>query len=258
MSEHHRGFRAIEPHDAFTILLVVPSPKPGYDRGPREFGDRPGSGVASPTERFEAVAGVARAAFAPGGRIVMPGDRGMSPIVAAIALDYASLPAAERWVEPSSPLTVVDTEWPDMTLAALLAPYVMRGAVRHVGPDDEPVRLESGWEERELEPSPQRRQPVAPGLIERWAPAGAVFVSPDEKAEREMTLLEERGIPAVAIAHADPESADRWRHRDSVRGMMSERRRRWLERDVGERPRRRADVEPYAYLAQRLIGEWAR
>ena len=61
----------------------------------------------------------------------MPADRGMSPLVASIALDYAALAATEAAEAPTAPLVVVDTGWRDSTLGALLAPLAALGALRH-------------------------------------------------------------------------------------------------------------------------------
>jgi hypothetical protein len=181
----------------------------------------------------------------------MPADRGMAPVAAAIALDYASLPAAERSMEPRFPLTVVDTAYPDDTLAQLLAPYAMRGAVQHVGPNFEPHRLEPGWENGELSPETGSRHPVTSPLLERWNPAAAIFVAPDAQASQDIELFLERGVPFTSIAHTDPRTADEW-HRWDAAQIMSGRPRRWAARDQQERPPV-AEVEPYDYLMQRFI-----
>lgn len=251
MSERSRHFRAAAPSAAFTLLLVATSPAPDPERRDRAHWAE--AGVAGSTARFEATLSVARAAFAAGGRVVMPSDRGMSPIVAALALDYAAAPATERSSEPLHPLVVVDSESSDATLAALLAPYAAHGAVAHVGPEGEPVRLEQAWDEVRLDSSPSRRQPVTEQLVERWQPAGAVFVSPHEEAEKELELLQASGIQVAAMAHVDPEHAERWRSHDIMQAFVTEHPGRWADREQAAPGGRRDALEPWAFLAQLLV-----
>jgi hypothetical protein len=247
------AFRAIEPHDAFTILLVAPSPP---EHKTDQEGRREHAGIASMTGRLDAVLSVARAAFAIGGRVVMPGDRGMSPLVAATALDYAPQRATERTTAAHVPLVVVDTQESDRTLADLLAPYVMRGAVLHVGPNGEPPSLD-GWNERESDRSRRPRQPVTPRMLDAWPPDGAVFVAPELHAETEAQLLADRGIPLAAIAHADGRHARHWESRDPLVGIVNERRSVRTERDASSGTQPEADeAQPFAFAAQLLVHLW--
>lgn len=257
MSDARRHeFRAIEPHERFTILLVAASP-PVVD--PDERGLARGAGGTSPAGTIDAVISVARAVLAEGGRIVMPGDRGMSPIVASVALDYAALAATERDKQPPAALVVASTLWPELTLAALLEPYVLRGAVLHVGPDGDPVEpADDRTYEREIDTSYEHRQPVVPWLIEQWRPAGAVFVAPEADAQHDMELLRDSSIAFAVLAHADAERAKQWREHDAARLMMAERPARWANRDDVKRGPQSEDVVPYAYIAQRLVSEWTR
>jgi hypothetical protein len=250
LREHH--YRALGPHAAFTILAVVGSAP--VVKGGQE--DRWDERMATAADRYEAILAVARATFAVGGRIVMPADRAIAPVVASIALDYAELPATERTVAPTTPLAVIDTGGYDDTLDALLQPYAARGAVTRYDADGEPMATRPR-EPRELDPSAGHRHPVTDALIERWQLAGAVYVSPDDAAADEIGRLEARGIEVAVLALDDPLESERHGHRDAVRRMMQDRRRRWLPREHAEAGRRpMPPAEPYAYVAQRLIARW--
>lgn len=250
MRERH--YRGIEPRAAFTILAVVGSaPKHSAD-GERSDEEE----VAATAGRYEAVIAVARATFAVGGRIVMPADRAVAPVVASIALDYAALPATERGHVPPTPLVVADTGGYDDTLDALLEPYAARGAVTRYGAHGEEIETRRR-ERRELDPHGAHRHPVTDMLLERWPLAGAVYVSPDDAADDEIGRLEARGIQVAVLALDDPYERERHGHRDAARRMMEGRRRRWLPREEREKGRRPVPPpEPYAYVAQRLVAGW--
>ena len=249
MNDAVRHFRPLEPHGRFTLLLVAPAP------ASRKLGDderRTASTIAG--ARLGALISVTRAAFAAGGRIVMPSDRGMSPIVAGIALDYARAQVTETRRAAEPPLVVVDTQWEDLVLATHLAPYAQRGAVVHLGPNNEPVTPDGAWTEPELDLSRASRQLVSEGLLEFWKLAGAVFIGAGDEAEDEMRLLERRGHDVATIAASDdPRRPD---ERDAVRRIMGDRPRRWADRD--DRPGRPADIEPWAFVAQQLMSRWTR
>ena len=249
MRERH--YRARKPDAAFTILVVVGS-APLIEVTHEDRAEE----TATAAGRLEAVLALARATFAVGGRIVMPADRATAPVLAAIALDYAELPATERTAAPTAPLVVVDTGGYDDTLDALLEPYAARGAVLRFGAHGEP--LERRRRERaDLDPSAGHRHPVTDELIERWAFAGAVYVSPDDAADDEIRRLDAHGIDVAVLAVADPVERERHRQRDAAGEMLRGRRRRWLPRehaDAGRRPI--LPAEPYAYVAQRLIAGW--
>jgi hypothetical protein len=246
-----RHYRALARDVSFTILVVVgsaPVVEVTYEDRAEE--------TATAAGRFEAVLAVARATFAIGGSIVMPADRATAPVLAAIALDYAELPATERMAAPTAPLMVVDTGGYDDTLDALLEPYAVRGAVLRYGADGELLQRRRR-ERRELDPSAGLRHPVTDQLIERWPLAGAVYVSPDAPADDEIGRLESRGVRVAVLAVADPIERERHWRRDVAGEMMRDRRRRWLPREHAEAGRRPVPpAEPYAYVAQRLIAGW--
>lgn len=247
MSERERHFRAEEPSGRFTLLLVVGSPPAHAER----LRDRRRS-VGS-ARHLEATLSVARAAFAAGGRVVMPSDRGMAPVLAALALDYAAVAATERAEPVAHPLVVADSAGSDPTLAALLAPYAARGAVLHVGRDGEAVRLEQVWDRTKLDPEHPPRHPVTPELLRRWESRMAIFVTPGDEAHRDLLLLREHGVQAVSLAHADPAHVHAWDLHDVALAFREEGADRWTTRERSAREDRAETVPPYAFLAQRLV-----
>ena len=248
-------FRPIEPHGAFRVLLSARAPEPSRTRAPGE--DRRAD-EASATERHDAIVGLARAVFAVGAELVVPADPDTVPLVASVALDYAPLPASERRERVASPLTVVETARLEPQLRAVLSPFMALDAVRYVDANGDPVEPDPEWA-RELEESEHLRHPVTVDLVERFAPRGAVLVSPGPEAEEEIDLLHELGMRVAVIAATtrDRSSADRWRHLDPTAELLRpERRGRWSERE-GARDEERRPVVPYAYLMQRMIDAWA-
>jgi hypothetical protein len=153
-------------------------------------------------------------------------------------------------------LVIADTGGYDDTLDALLEPYVNRGAVTLFSVEGEraPVRR---LEQPELDPTAGPRHPVTDALIERRPLSGAVYVNPDDAADEEIARLETRGVDVAVLSPGDPVRRDRHYDRDAARRIMSDRRRRWVRREDAATDRRAVpQVEPYAYVAQRLVAGW--
>jgi hypothetical protein len=227
--------RAIRPEGRFSIALSARPPPAVRDER---------SGQASPTERHDAIVGLAQAVFARGGELVVPADPDTAPLLAAVALGYASPP----------PLTVVETEGEEPILRSVLTPYMARDAVSYVGRRADP---DVGWP-RNPKAMGNRRHPVTPLLVERSRNLrGAVFVSPTPESEAEIHMLVGMGTVQVAVLTAtasDEELAERWRHYDPVPRLLArDGRGRRRER---ERWPHRPPVVPYAFVMQELIRRW--
>jgi hypothetical protein len=250
---HHARLRAIEPHRAFTVLLSAWPPGP-------ERRERPGQATA--TERHDAIVGIARAVFALGAELVVPADPDTAPVVAAVALDYATPPAAERGEPAPSPLSLMETERPEPELRAMMTPYIALGGVRYLDPDGEVVAPDPVWATRRLESLEHVRHAVTDGLVEAMRPRVAVFVSATASAERDMSVLDAHGVPIAVLSSTvdDPVLAERWSSSDPTEYLLREGRRgRWTERAAGEDPFGAAPSRlPYGYIVQRLILDWYR
>lgn len=240
-------FRAIEPHRGFAVLMAASPPPQIRDRRP---------GAASPSLRQEAIVSLARAVFAVGGQLVMMGDPDVAPIVAAVALDYAAAPSAERSARPVTPLVVVESDGDDPSLRALMGPYVLRDAVEYVGSDGELVAPEGRLSETNLRQA--RRHPLSPWVIERFELRGAVFIGADAEASGDIEELRSRGVRVAVLTATvlDGDRAEAWADLDPARDFVEARLDRWSERD--DRPRGSSeDVVPYPFVMQRLVAEWA-
>lgn len=239
-------FRAIEPHRGFTVLLAAWPPPQTRDRRP---------GVASPSLRQEAIVSLARAVFAVGGQLVMMGDADVAPVVAAVALDYATAPSAERSARPVTPLVVVESGGEDPSLRALMWPYVLHDAVEYVDANREPVAAEQRFPETSLRQA--RRHPLPPWVVERFEPRGAVFIGADAQASAEIEGLQSRGVRVAVLTATvlDDGRAETWADLDPAREFARGRSDRWSERD--ERPRNGSgEVVPFPFVMQRLVAEW--
>lgn len=239
-----------DPGDRFAVLL---SSWPAGEAGL--------SGLRAVLEQQEALLSLARAVFGAGGRLVLPADRTVAPLVAELALDYAAPPQAERREAPVEPVLVAETREPDERLRLNLARLSLRKAVGYVDADGEPVAMQ--WQ-REAEEThgfdgearwaEPRRQPLTLDLIERVHPVGAVVLSPGERALGELEMLLTADI-RVAVFAAGQAFRDRFgrfdRTEELLAGVDPEGRRRAR---AGERERR-APV-PYAFLMQRLVSLW--
>jgi hypothetical protein len=122
-------FRPIEPHEAFRVLLSAWPPQAPWRHAERED---PRAELASATERYDAIVGLARAVFALGAQLVVPADPDIVPLVASVALDYAPLPASERREQVAAPLKVVETVRLEPQLRAALSPFMALDAVRYM------------------------------------------------------------------------------------------------------------------------------
>jgi hypothetical protein len=188
----------------------------------------------------------------------MTGDSDVVPVIAAVALDYAPLPSAERTQRPASLLTVVESGGLDPTLRALLTPYVQHDAAQCVDTEGQVVDLDRRWLDADL--LEHRRHPLRPWIADRYHLRGAIFVSPHEEAEHDIQMLESQGIPvAVLVATApEPDEAERWARMDPTSQMIGDvAYDRWSERT--DQPRERpSETIPYAFVLQRLIASWTR
>jgi hypothetical protein len=241
------AYRPVETHGNFSILLAAWPPPEHYDRRP---------GLVSPSLRHEAIVSVARAVFAAGGELVVTGDADVTPVIAAVALDYAPQPLAERREHPRSPLAVVESGGFDPTLRALMNPYIHHDAVLYLDADREPVERDRRWLGGELHE--HRRHPLTRWVIERFDPRGAIVVSPDREALGEIEMLREFDVPVAVLAStvADQQLAEQFRELDPTERLIGDvRYDRWSERapELRERPH---EMVPYAFVVQRLIHEW--
>jgi hypothetical protein len=243
-----RAFRPRPPHGGFSIALAVWSP-PEEAELQRH--------TTSPAMRHEAIVSAARAVFALGGELVVAADPNVVPLIAAVALDYAPAPSAERMEAPRTPLTVLETAWHDDTLRTLLAPYAAHDAVTYLGPDGERVEFGRDWASRSIG-TQGARQPLLLRGVRAQRTRGAIFVSAPAEAEREIDAFEKSGIPVAVLLStvADRDLAGRWRHLDPTERLVGDLRRdRWSER--ADEPRGRSpDVMPFAFTLQRIVGEW--
>lgn len=256
---HHERLRPIEPHRGFTVLLSAWPPARDRHRRPDD---------ASPTQRHDALVGVARAVFALGGELVVPADPDTAAVIAAVALDYAPLPTAERHEAPAAPLTLMETQRVEPHLRAMMTPYVALGAVHYVDPDGRSMPGEREWASYDLRELESVRHPVTSNMLRHFKLRGAIFISPTHAAEPEMAMLAEQQVPVAVLSATvdDPQLAETWSPRDPTRDLVRpERRHRWAEREEWherEEPRERrrplGDRVPYAFVAQRLILNWAR
>jgi hypothetical protein len=259
--------RPIPPREAFSVVLAA-WPPPTDDRRRRP-------GLVPPALRHEAIVAAARAVFALGGHLVVTGDSYVAPVLAAVALDYTPAHAIELVERPPALLTVIESGGHDMTLRALLAPYVHRQAARYVDVEGRALELDAELVTAEL--GGYRRHPLRPWIIDRFRPRGAIFVSPHAEAEQEIEMLAAQGVGLAVLTDTVPyaEDAERWSWADPTREVIGDiPLDRWKEeggeprRDT-EPPERRPDdldqsrppagvATPYAFVLQRLIARWAR
>jgi hypothetical protein len=250
---HHERLRAREPRHSFAVLLSA---------WPPERERRRRAGIASATQRHDAIIGISRAVFALGGALVVPADPDTALVIAAVAFDYAPLPTAERRDALPAPLTVMETERDEKHLRALMTPYIALGAVQYFDRERRPIGPQPEWATLDLRSIEHVRHSVTGDLLGMFPLSGAIFISAAPDAEREMDLLKERRVPIAVLSSTvdDPALADRWSAYDPSREMLrADRSDRWSEREP-RRERRRRPVErvPYAFVVQRLILQWSR
>ncbi len=190
----------------------------------------------------EALLSFTRAVLAQGGRIVLPADRVVAPLVAETAAEYAP-PLRTEATGPTRPLVgVLLTEGRDAQLEQALA------ALGHVTPMffGDVDRQHTGRHRLTIE------------AVESVRPSSAVVLGAAPESLDDIRVLQEREVlvqvVGEALAGSLGEPGELW-HYDVTRRILQE-----IEWRV-DAPGARHDLDvgrrvPYPYVMQRLVEEW--
>lgn len=152
-----------------------------------------------------------------------------------------------------------------------LEPYVAADAASYVDQRIErelPLGREwiDGWPHEPLEePSRERerpaggegiRHPLTSWMIERYQPAGAIFVDPGAEAERDLALFEQHAVPVAVVRPAPTGRGDRWAPLDPTARLLGDAWRERWEDEARDPERRRREPTPFAFTLQRQLAEW--
>lgn len=240
--------RPVVEQSGLTVLLVAESAATSVRRAPDHS-----------TARWEAVIALARATFAVGGRLAVPVDADIAPLVGTLALDYVQLRAAEwKGGRPPPPVVVLETR-PSEPARLLLAPLVQRGAVRFVDQHGESLEPIASTERELAGIGDVGRQPVTPEMIDVVQPTLAVLIGADRHTVEDAATVRARGTPTFAFETDPTDEELRRRLTDAeivdpsgrlLEGTSSS---PWGDRKHA--PGQPEWAPPYAFLMQRLIAE---
>ena len=243
------------------MLLVADPPREGVTREP-------------PAMRPEALVALGRAVFAQGGRVVVPADDYVAPLLATVALAYVGDPVAERRGKASAPppLVVAESNEHEHPARRWLAPLSFRGAIAYrdvsgarvdlrgafPGPQDLPedpelraeVQDRNAWQNQER----SQRDRVTPYFLSRLESVTAVVIfGASEGTTQELMLLADLRRPTFVFSPEGIESAvlARVDARNPIEEFEFSRETRWGAPPDDSSP----GAVPYPFVMQRLVAD---